>query len=109
MANIFQKIAVPKVHFSNFNLTHEYKCGMDFGYLVPIQCIECLPNDTFQGSTEAFIRLAPMKFPLLQRMSLKSYTFFVPNRIIWKYWPEFIAEDDEGVAPAMLTRGCNSE
>lgn len=102
MANIFQKIAVPKVHFSNFNLTHEWKSGIDMGYLYPCMCVECLPNDTFQGSTECFIRFAPMKFPLFQRMNAKLYTFFVPNRIIWKYWPQFIAEDEESVAPAML-------
>lgn len=103
MANIFQKISVPKVHFSNFNLTHEYKCSMDAGYLIPINCVECLPNDTWQGSTEAFIRLAPTLFPPMHRVSAKTYTFFVPNRIIWKYWPEFIAESGEDVAPAALT------
>lgn len=103
MANIFQKIAVPKTHFSNFNLTHEFKAGMDMGYLVPVMCVEALPNDTFQGSTEAFIRLAPLTFPLMQRVNAKTYTFFVPNRILWKYWPEFIAEDEEDVAPSMLT------
>lgn len=102
MANIFQKIAVPKVHFSNFNLTHDYSASFDFGYLIPCLCVEALPNDTFQGSTEAFLRLAPLEYPLFQRMSLKAYTFFVPNRILWKYWPEFIAEDEENVAPSAL-------
>ena len=102
MANIFQKIAVPKVHFSNFNLTHDYSASFDFGYLIPCMCVEALPNDTFQGSTEAFLRLAPLEYPLFHRMSLKAYTFFVPNRILWKYWPEFIAEDEESVAPSAL-------
>lgn len=103
MAKIFQKVAVPTVHHSNFNLTHEHKTSFRGGYLIPIDCVECLPNDTFHGSTEAFIRLAPMQYPVMHRLNLKTYTFFVPNRIIWKYWQQFIAEDKEDVAPAMLT------
>lgn len=102
MANIFQKISVPKVHKSNFTLNHSHQTTMKGGFLIPIDCVECLPNDTFQGSCEAFVRLAPLQYPVMHRLSLKTYTFFVPNRIIWKYWQKFIAEDKDDVAPSAL-------
>lgn len=91
--NIFQKLAVPRVHFSNFNMSHSYKCGMNMGYLVPIGVYDVLPNDTWHLSTSAFIRLASMKFPLMDNLNCKIYHFFVPNRILWSKWQKFISED----------------
>lgn len=98
--NIFQKLPVPKVHFSNFNMTHEYKCGMEMGDLVPIQCLECVPNDTWFLSNQVLVRFAPMKFPVMHRINMKLYHFFVPNRLIWKYWQEFISEAVDTDLPA---------
>lgn len=99
--NIFQKLAVPRVHFSNFNMSHSYKCGMNMGYLVPIGVYDVLPNDTWHLSTSAFIRLASMKFPLMDNLNCKIYHFFVPNRILWSKWQRFISEDDDDNLPAM--------
>lgn len=99
---LFQDVPVQRPDFSTFNLTHENKLSMEFGDLVPIQCIECVPNDTFELRTEAFIRLAPMKFPVMHRINCKIYHFFVPTRIIWHHWKKFIAERPDDSLPAMI-------
>lgn len=98
--SIFQKIAVPKTNFSNYNFVFEYKCSMNMADLVPINVMETLPNDTFSGRTEAFVRFAPMKFPVMHRVNLKLYHFFVPNRILWNKWADFIAEKEDDNLPA---------
>jgi len=90
--SIFNKTAVEKRTFSNFPMSHEWKGSIDMGYLVPIDLVECLPNDTLVGNTEAYIQFAPMQFPLMHRLDCKIYHFFVPNRILWKYWEDFIYE-----------------
>lgn len=100
MSSIFQKIAVPKTNFSNFNFVYEYKCSMNMADLIPVNTIECLPNDTFGGRTEAFVRFAPMKFPVMHRVNLKLYHFFVPNRILWNKWEDFIAQKEDDNLPA---------
>lgn len=84
---------IPKARFSIQNLSHEFLTSMEMSDLVPIQCVELLPNDRLKCNTEAFIRFAPLQYPVLTRMNLKLFHFFVPNRIIWKYWEKFIAED----------------
>lgn len=98
--SIFQKIPVPKTRFSNYNFVYEYKCSMNMADLVPISILECLPNDRFSGRTEAFVRFAPMKFPVMHRVNLKLYHFFVPNRILWNKWADFIAEKEDDNLPA---------
>lgn len=84
---------IPKANFSVQNLSHEYLTTMEMGNLVPIQCTEILPNDRFVMSTESFIRFAPLSYPVLSRINLKLFHFFVPCRLLWKYWEKFIAED----------------
>lgn len=90
--SIFNKTAVEKRTFSNFPMSHEWKGSIDMSYLVPIDLVECLPNDTLVGNTEAYIQFAPMQFPLMHRIDCKIYHFFVPNRILWKFWEDFIYE-----------------
>lgn len=90
--SIFNKTSVEKRPFSNFPMSHEWKGSMNMGYLVPIDVVECLPNDTLVGNTEAYVQFAPLVYPIMHRIDCKIYHFFVPNRILWKFWQDFIYE-----------------
>lgn len=106
--NIFEKNPVAPVHWSNFNLSHEWKGSADMGYLFPIDCVEMLPNDRIRKNTEAFIQFAPMVYPPMQRIDCKIYHFFVPNRILWKYWQKFIYDGKTDTQPAKNTLPINN-
>lgn len=99
MSNVFTKTPVSNVNWSNQNLSHIWSGSINMGYLNVINCVECLPNDTFFGNTEAFIQLAPMVYPIHHRINCKIYHFFVPNRILWKYWEKFYSESPENNLP----------
>lgn len=67
-----------------------------FGKLIPIMCEEVLPKDHWKGSAYPFVRLEPLIKPILAEANVFVHFFFVPNRIIWPGWEEFIAGlDDE--------------
>lgn len=82
---------------AKFNLSHERKLSMRLGYLTPILCQEVLPGDSFNlSSTEHLMRMAPMIAPPMHRVKASVHHFFVPNRIIWNEWEDFITGGKNG-------------
>jgi Capsid protein (F protein). len=75
---------------STFNLSHEHKLSLDFGYLIPVQTQEVLPGDTFIGSSSALLRIAPLVNPLMHRVEVRLHHWFVPYRLVWDEFERFI-------------------
>ena len=80
---------------SRFNLSHEVLLTADFGTLIPILVQECLPGDKFRISTEMFTRFQALIAPAMQRVDAKIEYFFVPNRIIFHEWKNYITNKDQ--------------
>lgn len=81
---------------SKFDLSHERKLSLNMGYLVPVLCQEILPGDRFRVNTELMLRLAPMLAPVMHRMNVFVHHWFVPNRLVWNEWQDFITGGKEG-------------
>ena len=90
-----------------FDLSHENKLTCEMGKLVPILCEEILPGDTFRVSTDMVVRMAPMLAPIMHNVNVYTHFFFVPNRLIFDKWEDFITGGADGndstVAPYMTT------
>jgi len=99
---IFNQVALRKPKKSKFNLSHERKLTAKWGALTPVLCKEVIPGESIDLSTEMLIRLAPMKFPVMHMMNAYIHYFFVPNRIIWDEWEEFITGGEDGLATPIL-------
>lgn len=96
MAKLFNQVLGNKPKRNVFDLGHERKFSMNMGELVPILCEEVVPGDTFQMNTEVMMRLAPMISPVMHRVNVYTHFFFVPNRLIWKDWKDFITGGEDG-------------
>ena len=91
---------------NEFNLSHEHKTTCDLGQLVPVLCEEVLPGDTFIHSLSGLTRVAPLVHPLMHRVELRFHSFFVPNRILWDGWEDFITgENDVDPKPTVVNNG----
>lgn len=88
--SIFERVPKARVPKSTFDLSHSRKLSMRMGELVPVLVQEVVPGDKFNISTESMIRLAPMIAPVMHRMNSTIHYFFVPNRILWDDWEDFI-------------------
>lgn len=88
--NIFEKIAIKKPQRSTFDLTHDVKTTVDMGDLVPICTLECVPGDRFRIDAETLARFAPLVSPVMHRFDLSIHYWFVPNRILWDGWEQWI-------------------
>lgn len=98
----FTEVKVLAPTSNQFNLTHDKKLSCRFGQLVPVLCQEVIPGDNWQMSTEHMMRLAPMVAPMMHHCEVIMHNFFVPNRIVWPGWEDFITTGDEpgSITPA---------
>lgn len=94
----FTQVELRKPKRSMFDLSHESRVSSRMGKLTPILMVETLPNDTFRVSSEVLIKLAPMIAPIFHRLNLYVHYFFVPNRLLWEDWEEFITGGRLGAA-----------
>lgn len=84
MSNWFnRKVKVPSVRHSLFDESTDYKTSFNFGQLIPHYVEDCVPSDKFKTlSSECFIRLAPMTFPIMHRLKVRQHFFVVPYRLV---------------------------
>lgn len=95
----FNSVQVQKPKRNFLDLSHDRKFSFQIGQLVPIMCQEVLPGDKFNVRNEQLLRFAPMLAPIMHRIDVYTHYFFVPNRILWSNWEEFIT-GNQGEAPA---------
>ena len=92
--NIHEFSMIPRsdVPRSRFDRESIHKTTFDGGYLIPVYADEVLPGDSFQMKATFFARLATPIFPIVDNLHLESFFFFVPNRLVWSHWVNFMGE-----------------
>ena len=95
---IFQRTGLKPPKTSGFDLSREQKLTCNFGELIPTYIEEVLPGDRFRVKTESFIRMAPMIAPMMHRLNVHMHYFFVPNRLVWNEWEDFITGGKDGTS-----------
>ena len=98
MSISFSQIEDTKIPRARFDLSHEVKTTLNQGELVPFYASEVLPGDKFKLSAEVFMRLMPLRSPAMQRMDVYTHFWFVPNRLVWDDWQEFITLGPDGLS-----------
>lgn len=96
MANVFSNILTNKPKKSKFDLSHERKMSLQMGKLYPTLLQEVVPGDSFRGNSEILLRLAPMLAPVMHRVNVYMHYYFVPNRLVWDEWEDFITGGEDG-------------
>lgn len=86
----FSKVQMKKPERSKFDLSHEKKLSCRMGQLVPVFISETLPNDTFRVNSEVMLRFAPLLAPIYHRVNVFVHFFFVPTRLLYADWEDFI-------------------
>lgn len=80
---------------SRFQRNSDNKTTFNTGDLIPIYLDEVLPGDTHQIDVACVMRMATPIFPVMDNAYCDFYFFFVPNRLLWEHWKEFMGENKE--------------
>lgn len=80
---------------SRFQRNNDNKTTFNTGDLIPIYLDEVLPGDTHQVDVACVIRMATPIFPVMDNAYCDFYFFFVPNRLLWEHWKEFMGENKQ--------------
>jgi len=89
-ANLFNSIQLPKIGSNVFDLSHDVKMSFKMGGLYPTCAMDCVPGDKVRISTETMLRFAPLIAPVMHKVNVTTHYFFVPNRILWPNWEQWI-------------------
>lgn len=80
---------------SRFDRTNEVTTSFDAGLLIPFFVDEVLPGDTFKIKCSKVVRMPALITPVMGNIYLDTFWFFVPNRLVWSHWKEFMGENTQ--------------
>lgn len=90
---------------SKFNLSHTKLFSCDTGELIPCGLLEVLPGDSIQHATSLLVRASPMLAPIMHKVDVKIHHWFVPHRLTFDGFEDFITGgpegDDDTIFPTM--------
>lgn len=86
---------------SKINLSHYHLTTTDFGKLLPISCVEVLPGDSMQIQSSALVRVTPMLKPVMHPIRVVMRHYYVPMRLLWSGWEDFITGVDATPPPTI--------
>lgn len=81
---------------NTFDLSHDVKFSANMGHLIPTLAMECIPGDKFQIGCDSLIRFAPLVSPTMHRFDMSMHYFFVPYRLLWEGFENYITQTDPG-------------
>jgi len=89
---------------SVFDLSYSKLLTCDMGQLIPIMCDEMVPGDKFTIANQVVIRLQPLVAPILHEINCYVHYFFVPYRLLWDDFEDFISGGVDGNDASVLPR-----
>lgn len=80
------------VHRSAFDLSFRNAFTAKVGELLPVMTKEVIPGDKFKLGIESFTRTMPVNSAAYTRIKEYYDFFFVPNRLLWRYFDSYITD-----------------
>lgn len=81
---------------NKFSLSNTKLLSCDMGELIPCGLTEVLPGDTIQQATSILLRVTPLLAPVMHPVHARVHHWFVPNRIVWDDFEDFITGGEDG-------------
>lgn len=79
---------------SKFDRSFDHKTTFNTGDLIPIYYSEVLPGDSVKMRMSEVVRMQTPIAPVMDNAYLDTYFFFVPNRLVWDHFKQFMGEND---------------
>lgn len=93
---LFTRVKTPKPPVNKFDLSHDKMLTARMGKLYPVLCQEMVPGDRFRVQSDMMCRTVPLVSPAFGSLKAYVHYFFVPNRLLWDQWEDFITGGETG-------------
>lgn len=93
---LFTRVKTPKPPVNKFDLSHDKMLTAQMGKLYPVLCQEIVPGDRFRVQSDMMCRTMPLVSPAFGSLKAYIHYFFVPNRLLWNGWEDFITGGEDG-------------
>lgn len=90
---LFSSVPIEQQKSSTFDMSHYSVGSAKCGQLIPIFKQEIVPGDLISLGLMSQIDLPPMATAFMGRIDMRYEAFFVPNRIVWGGWEDFMTKD----------------
>lgn len=90
----FGNIPTKDIRRSKLKMPFRHLTSMNAGDIIPIFHKEVLPGDTFQLNESMIVRMTTPIAPVLDNAWIDTYYFFIPRRLVWEHWREFMGENN---------------
>lgn len=101
---IFTEVQQRTLPRNKFDMSFDNKLSTDFGLLPPCLCMELMPGDEVVHQHEVYVQFAPLNALMMHRFYVKTEYFFVPNRLVYEQFNEFLVGGEYGTD--VLTPPC---
>ena len=86
---------------SKFRRPSQHKTSFNLGDIVPIYLdADILPGDTVSMDLATLVRMSTPIAPIMDNIFVDYYAFFVPNRLVWSNWKQFMGENTSSYGAA---------
>jgi len=95
LSKVFNKVPIKVQKRSGFDMSHENLFSATIGTLIPASVEEVMPGDVVSVGSALSVELPPLATNFKGRVDARLEAFFVPNRILWAGWQDYICQDAE--------------
>lgn len=105
----FKTVRTPTVRRNKMDMRNEKRLTCDPFFLYPVMLEKVLPGDKWNIGNEMVIRMNPLVSPMMHEINAYVHYFFVPFRLLWDDWEDFITGGRDGKFTAELPRWTRQE
>ena len=84
-----------------YGLNSQVNTSTDFGQLTCVGVIPVVPGETIGGRSQIKFLSESSQKMVMNRTYADTFAFYVPYRLLWDQWPDFIAGDDTDPIPTV--------
>ena len=93
MSNIMSMVKLQnKPSRNGFDLSRKVAFSSKVSELIPVECIECIPGDSFKIKKQHFTRTLPVNTAAFTRIREYYDWFFVPTNLLWDKFNTFVTQ-----------------
>lgn len=93
MANILNEVEIKNhTNLNSYDLSENVCYTAKVGEILPVTVKEVMPRDKFRINLSHFSRTQPLQNASFLRLKENIDFFFVPYRLLWRFFPQFITD-----------------